>query len=63
MKAVFSAGTPAEPILLASEWLLDSYTGRDDRLNYVQSIVVLEVLLGNKAFSDELDWECFSAIG
>ena len=54
MTAVFSAGGKAETIALAAEWLLDSYTGRDDRLNYIQSIVVLEVLLGDKAASDEV---------
>jgi hypothetical protein len=54
MKAVFSAGEKAETIALAAEWLLDSYTGRDDRLYYIQSIVVLEVLLGDKAASDEV---------
>jgi Apea-like HEPN len=54
MKAVFSAGTNAEAIVLGAEWLLESYSGRDSRLRYVQSMVVLEVLLGDKATADEI---------
>ncbi|MFN3658322.1 MAG: hypothetical protein ACK4UO_13800 [Pseudolabrys sp.] len=54
MKAVFSAGSKAEAIVLAAEWLLESYGVRDSRLSYVQSMVVLEVLLGDKAASDEI---------
>jgi len=54
MKAVFSAGSKSEPISLAAEWLLESYSVRDERLSYVQSMVVLEVLLGDKATSDEI---------
>jgi hypothetical protein len=52
--AVFSAGSKAEAIVLAAEWLLESYSVRDSRLSYVQSMVVLEVLLGDKATSDEI---------
>ena len=52
MNAVFSSGEQSEALTLAAEWLLDSYAGRDDRLNYVQAMVVLEVLLGDKATSD-----------
>lgn len=54
MGAVFSAGAGGEAILLAAEWLLESYSVRDFRLSYVQSMVVLEVLLGDKATSDEI---------
>ena len=54
MAAVFAAGERAQAILLAAEWLIDSHDGRDTRLNYVQAIVVLEVLLGDKAASDEI---------
>jgi hypothetical protein len=54
MSAVFAAGEKSESIVLAAEWHLDSYTGRDARLNYVQSMVVLEVLLGDKANSDAM---------
>jgi hypothetical protein len=54
MQAVFSSGSKAEPIALASEWLFDSYTGHDELLSYVQAMVVLEILLGDKAKSDEI---------
>lgn len=40
--------------MLASQWLFDSYTGSDELLNYVQAMVVLEILLGDKAKSDEI---------
>jgi Apea-like HEPN len=55
MKSVFSAaGDKGQSIILASQWLLDSYTGQDELLNYVQAMVVLEILLGDKATSDEI---------
>jgi len=52
--AGFSAGKKGDPLLLASRWLFDSYSRKDGLLNYVQAIVVLEILLGDKAVSDEL---------
>jgi Apea-like HEPN len=54
MRAVFSNGSKADPIVLASEWFFDSYTGNDQLLSYVQAMVVLEILLGDKAASDEI---------
>jgi len=51
---VFSAQSNAESLLLASQWLFDSYTGHDELLSYVQAMVVLEILLGDKAVSDEI---------
>jgi hypothetical protein len=54
MRAVFSSGSKADPIVLASEWLFDSYTGNDQLLSYVQAMVVLEILLGDKAASAEI---------
>jgi hypothetical protein len=54
ISSVLSGGSKAENIALAGEWLLDSYVGRDDRLNYVQAMVVLEVLLGDNATTDEM---------
>jgi Apea-like HEPN len=54
MRAVFSGGPKAEPIILASGWLFDSYTGHDELLSCVQAMVVLEILLGDKAASDEI---------
>jgi hypothetical protein len=54
MRTVFSEGSKAELIVLASQWLFDSYAGSDELLNYVQAMVVLEILLGDKAVSDEI---------
>ena len=51
---MFSGGSKSELIVLASQWLFDSYTGSDELLNYVQAMVVLEILLGDKAVSDEI---------
>jgi len=53
MRTVFSNGK-ANLITLASEWFFDSYTGHDELLSYVQAMVVLEILLGDKAASDEI---------
>ena len=52
MGFVFSAGPPANRLLLASHWLLDSYSGSDTMLAFVQAVVVLEILLGDKAVSE-----------
>ena len=54
IRSVLSGGAKAEPIALASEWLFNSYTGHDELLSYVQAMVVLEILLGDKAPSDGL---------
>jgi hypothetical protein len=54
LRAVFSGEPKAEPIIIASEWFFDSYTGHDELLSYVQAMVVLEILLGDKATSKEI---------
>lgn len=54
MKDVFSPDVDAGAILLASQWLFDSYMGTDELLAFVQAMVVLEILLGDKAASDEI---------
>jgi hypothetical protein len=54
MACVFRNQTKAEKIILASQWLLDSYSGRNDLLSFVQTVVVMEILLGEKAISDLL---------
>jgi hypothetical protein len=54
MQGVYSAGKSAEPILLASQWYFDSSTGADELLQYIQAMVVLEILLGDKATSKEI---------
>ncbi len=42
----------ARNLLLASEWLFDSYCGSNELLSFVQAIIVLEILLGDKSESD-----------
>ena len=42
----------AEKIILASQWLFDSYCGNNELLSFVQTTVVLEILLGDKTSSD-----------
>ena len=54
MYSVFSSGEKGTKIIRASQWLFDSYTGRDELLCFVQSMVVLEILLGDKDTSDEI---------
>jgi hypothetical protein len=54
MHAVFSGGERSERILLASQWLFDSYAGKDELLSFVQTMIVLEILLGEKDRSDEI---------
>jgi hypothetical protein len=41
-----------ERILLAGRWLLDSSTGKNELLSFVQAAVTLEILLGDKQVSD-----------
>jgi hypothetical protein len=50
----FSSGEKGAPILLAGQWLYDSSAGQDELLNFIQAMVVLEILLGDKATSDEI---------
>lgn len=54
MSLVFSNSQKAEKIILAAQWLFDSYAGYDELLNFVQAMVVLEILLGDKETSDEI---------
>lgn len=54
MRTVFSAGERSEKVLLASQWLFDSYAGKDELLSFVQTMIVLEILLGEKDRSDEI---------
>lgn len=42
----------AERILLAGQWLLDSYIGKNELLSFVQTTVAMEILLGDKSKSD-----------
>lgn len=54
MAHVVSAGKRAEPIMLACQWFFDSATGADRLLPFIQAMVVLEILLGDKAASKEI---------
>jgi len=51
---VFRSGPRADQIILASQWLFDSYSGQDLLLSFVQSMIVLEIVLGDKSISDEI---------
>jgi hypothetical protein len=52
MRGVLRQEKKAESILLASQWYFDSSHGADELLRYVQSMIVLEIVLGDKATSD-----------
>src|SRR6185437_7163824 len=52
ISTIFRHKAKAERILLASQWLFDSYCGKNELLSFVQTTVVLEILLGDKATSD-----------
>jgi hypothetical protein len=41
-----------ERVLLAGRWLLDSHSGKNELLSFVQATVALEILLGDKHVSD-----------
>ena len=54
MRSLFNGGKKAEGILLASQWFFDGYShGPDELLKFIQTMVVLEILLGDKATSDQ----------
>ena len=52
ISAAFRKPDQAARVLLAAQWLIDSYTGRNDLLSYVQAAVAMEILLGEEAKSD-----------
>jgi hypothetical protein len=53
IKCVFSNDKEkAKKILLAGQWLFDSYCGKNELLSFVQATVALEILLGEKSISD-----------
>lgn len=49
---VFNAGEKGERIRRAARWLFDSYQGSNRLLSFVQAMVALEILLGDKEASD-----------
>jgi hypothetical protein len=54
IKSTFDLKQPASKVMLASEWFLDSCAGAHRLFSFVQTAVVLEILLGDKARSDLL---------
>lgn len=52
ISCVFQNNSKARKIRLASQWLFDSYGGKNELLSFVQTTVVMEILLGEKAISD-----------
>jgi hypothetical protein len=38
--------------MLAAQWLFDSHCGSDELLRFVQTMIVMEILLGDKAATD-----------
>jgi hypothetical protein len=42
----------AKNLFLAAQWLFDSHCGHDELLRFVQTTIVVEVLLGDKAATD-----------
>ncbi|PCJ99970.1 MAG: hypothetical protein COA45_03920 [Zetaproteobacteria bacterium] len=54
IKRTFNNRDQNKNILLAAQWLFDSYCGKNQLLSYIQMIVVLEILLGDKASSNQV---------
>lgn len=48
----FSNPGKAERVLLAAQWLLDSYVGANELLSFVQTTVAMEIMLGEESKSD-----------
>jgi len=54
ISCVFRSEPKSSKLLLASQWLFDSYCGKNDLLAFVQTAVAMEILLGDKNVSDLL---------
>ena len=52
MRLVLKDKSRGEKITRAARWLFDSYTGQDEMLQFVQAMIALEVLLGDKDVTD-----------
>ncbi|MGI9387430.1 MAG: hypothetical protein ACR2OX_08355 [Methyloligellaceae bacterium] len=52
ISSVLRSGKRGEAVLRAARWFFDSYDIRDESLNFLQTVIVLEVLLGEKSVSD-----------
>jgi hypothetical protein len=54
VRVVLSGGKKADLIFLAAQWFFDGHSqGSDPLLKFIQTMVVLEILLGDKASSDQ----------
>lgn len=51
---VLSGGNTAEPVVSAGQWLFDSHASSDELLGFVQGMIVLEILLGEREVSDKV---------
>ena len=54
ISCVFTNRTRNQKLLLACQWLYESYSGKNKLLAFVQTTIVLEILLGDKATSDQM---------
>ncbi|BFT30964.1 hypothetical protein D210916BOD24_21400 [Alteromonas sp. D210916BOD_24] len=56
MNTVFSCEDEAktQKLLLACQWLFESFSGKNELLSFVQTTVVIEILLGDKASSEQV---------
>ena len=52
IRAAFSNKEKATKLILAGQWLFESYCGSNGLLSFVQTTVALEILLGEKQLSD-----------
>lgn len=50
----FATAPEAERVRLAGRWLFDSYAGGNQLMSFLQAMVVLEILLGDRAASDKI---------
>jgi len=53
-RAAFSDSIARDRLLGSAQWLFDSYTGANELLSFVQAMVAVEILFGDKATSDLL---------
>jgi len=54
IEKVYSHRELTKKLLLACQWLFDSYSGKNELLSFVQTTIVIEILLGDKASSDQM---------
>jgi hypothetical protein len=54
INVVFENLDRTKKLLLACQWLFESYSGKNELLSFVQTTVVIEILLGDKVSSDQM---------